>query len=602
MPRIVFCLLWLLLQTAALAQPVYTLTKSPVASIQSVALIPDSGYVFSKIVTDTHLPFVVNDSLRPTRSGAYWLRIVIFNPGHEAELYNVKMFPDLDNTLYYFDANAAAWMLNRSGILAGAGNLRMNPDGMSCIVRAQTTNTIYIKVTIQAPGLPNHVLKPAVTLEKQAVVDRQELGLWITWITSLTVLFLFLLNNAYVWFSFKDKSVGWFLIVQLGGLIYITAYKQVFYALFPCPVFSMDLLHGSVVWYDWNSLLLHASIIIILYGLVHFGRSYFNTRRLFPRLDRILRRGMPVFLVLGSLGAIINAFVYLENYTWYVDNIFAGLFITAILYISVAGYMRRLPAATPFLVANILSLGFMLATTLYHLIADLQHRGYSPMKTFLPDLAIITQTIGFSVALVARTRVLQNSLAVKEVEARQLELDLRELALRHQQIELENQSISTEMQHQKTRNEQLQDKLEANQRELASSTLYIVQKNELLARLKEQINELKKQYPHNRHREFQDIESALQNNLHLEEGWEKFKLHFEQVHPNFFEELKTNHPTLTKNEMRLCAYFHINLATKEIAALQNIDPASVRRAKTRLYKKMGIRNSGKVTEEDGEND
>jgi DNA-binding CsgD family transcriptional regulator len=412
---------------------------------------------------------------------------------------------------------------------------------------------------------------------------------------SLIVLLVFLLNNVYIWFSLRDKAVLYFLIAQLGALIYITAYKQFFYVLFPHP-FTIGLVNGSVVQYGLNSLFLHAGCIIILYGLVHFCRSYLNTRRSFPWLDHVLRNELYVYVVLGSLCAVINAFVYLENYTWFVDNIFGGLFIAAIIYISVKGYIRKLPAATPFLIANILSLGFMLATVLFHLIADLSNRGYSPAKSLLPDIAIITQTIGFSVALVARTRLLQNSLAAKEIEARQLELDLREISLRHQQIELENETISTEMKHQKTRNEQLQEKLETNQRELASSTMYIVQKNELLAKLKDQIKELKKQYPDNKYKGLQDIESTLQSSLHLEDGWEKFKLHFEQVHPHFFEELKAKHPKLTKNEIRLCAYFHINLSTKEIASLLNIDPASVRRAKTRLYKKMG--NSTKASEED----
>jgi len=63
---------------------------------------------------------------------------------------------------------------------------------------------------------------------------------------------------------------------------------------------------------------------------------------------------------------------------------------------------------------------------------------------------------------------------------------------------------------------------------------------------------------------------------------------FEQVHPNFFKELQAKYPSLTKNELRLYSYFHINLGTKEIASLLNIDPASVSRAKTRLYKKMAI--------------
>ena len=41
-------------------------------------------------------------------------------------------------------------------------------------------------------------------------------------------------------------------------------------------------------------------------------------------------------------------------------------------------------------------------------------------------------------------------------------------------------------------------------------------------------------------------------------------------------------------ETRLYAYLHMKLSHKEIAALLSIDPASVRRAKTRLYTKMAI--------------
>lgn len=77
----------------------------------------------------------------------------------------------------------------------------------------------------------------------------------------------------------------------------------------------------------------------------------------------------------------------------------------------------------------------------------------------------------------------------------------------------------------------------------------------------------------------------------MDANWSTFKLHFEQVHPHFFEDLQASHPNLTKNEVRLYAYFHIKLSTKEIASLLNIDPASVRQAKSRLYKKMSVNNS-----------
>jgi DNA-binding NarL/FixJ family response regulator len=87
---------------------------------------------------------------------------------------------------------------------------------------------------------------------------------------------------------------------------------------------------------------------------------------------------------------------------------------------------------------------------------------------------------------------------------------------------------------------------------------------------------------------FKNIQSSLKDGAYLDDEWDKFKLHFEQVHPSFFTDLRSAHPTLTKHELRLYAYFHINMSTKEIAALLNIAPASVRQAKARLNKKMSM--------------
>lgn len=121
----------------------------------------------------------------------------------------------------------------------------------------------------------------------------------------------------------------------------------------------------------------------------------------------------------------------------------------------------------------------------------------------------------------------------------------------------------------------------------------------MLADLKQQIETLNKQSPNNKHKELSGIKSLLQTNLQLDNDWTRFKLHFEQVHPHFFERLAAKYPSLTKNELRLFSYFHINLSTKEIASLLNIDPASVRRAKTRLYKKMALVDRG-LSPDDGE--
>jgi DNA-binding CsgD family transcriptional regulator len=339
-------------------------------------------------------------------------------------------------------------------------------------------------------------------------------------------------------------------------------------------------------------------VLVIIYGIVQYSRAYLNTRRSFPLLDALLKGGMWAYGLLSGVLLLINTgFFYIEQYAWLLDNTLPFFIYATILYTSVAGYRRHLPAARPFLIANVLGVGSLMSIPLYHLLTDFNGMGDPFVRTLLTDLVSITQTFGFSVALVARTRSIQKDLLAKEREARQLEADLQELDQEHQSIVLKSQEINTGMHQEKTRNEQLQEKLEANQRELASSALYIAQKNELLAKLKTQIKELHKLSPENKHQQLQDIESALQGGLYLDADWQKFKLHFEQVHPHFFQNLEANHPSLTKNEVRLYAYFHINLSTKEIAALLNIDPASVRRAKTRLYKKISLNKDNKPAED-----
>ena len=82
------------------------------------------------------------------------------------------------------------------------------------------------------------------------------------------------------------------------------------------------------------------------------------------------------------------------------------------------------------------------------------------------------------------------------------------------------------------------------------------------------------------------IQAGLNSYVYLDGDWARFNVLFEQVQPRFFDERQTVYPSLSRYEQQLANYFHIQLSAKEIAALLNIDPASVRRAKTRLFKKI----------------
>lgn len=584
MNKIFVFLIILLLPVAALAQPVYILNDSSTATVNRYAVMPDRGYTFQQILSDTALVFTDGDSLRSGTTRYYWLKMRIKNPFRYADAYNISLNLYVNNVLYNFNENTQKWVTYQNGLLASYRGKR-NVSEMTCILQGEAENILYIKVDVSKLSKKD-VLKPIIKIVKSAFAAKKEQLMWLSWITSLTVVLLFFLNNLYIYYSIRDKAVLFFLIAELGGMFYITAYKRFYCILFPNSVFTSAISpNGQFHCFDLSSVMMHAGIMLIMYGSVRLTQSFLNTRKNLPVMDSALLIGLWVYELVTLAVLVINVFVaYLEEYTLLYHNILALLLIAILMCTCVLGYIRKLPAAAPFLVANFLPFFFMLATTLYHVFISFNDTNDS----FMPDFSIMSQALAFSVALVARTKSIQKNLKAKETEARQLEFNLKEIGLRQRLIELENQKINADIIHEKTRNELLEERLEINQRELASTTLYMVQKNELLASLKTQILELDKLYPDSKHQGLKGIESILQSNLYLDGDWRKFKLHFEQVHPHFFENLLAKYPSLTKNEIRLYAYFHINLSTKEIAALLNIDPASVRRAKTRLYKKMAL--------------
>lgn len=595
MQRIYSLLTLLLLSVASFGQQVFTLNDSATAEINHYAVLPDRGYTIEQIVADSTLPFVAHDSLRPLQESEYWLKIKIKNPFQYAEAYNIWLFPYLNNALYYLDADSNKWVVQKAGIKAGFVNSdKRHVARMPFMLKENAINTLFIKVDVTLLKQFEHAVQPKIVLRKQAASDQTEEVYWVGWVAAMAVLFLFFLNNLFIYFSFRDKAVLYYLVAQLGGMIYVTSYRFFFATFFPVPVFSFWMSpSGHFEYYDLNSLLQHVGILAVMFGYVRFTRAYLNTSKTLPTIDKLLHYGFEGYAVITGCIIFYNlAFHCTSEFTLLYENILALLLVSSILLACIVGYLRKVRAAGPFLLANVFPLTFILGIAFFHVFVSVQTN-----ETLMPELSILAQAFSFSIALITRTRMLQKDLQSKEIEKQKLEFELDALEMRKRLIELENEKINAEINEEKRRNEFLHQKLEVNQRELASTTLYIVQKNTLLLQLKKQIEDSNKQYPENKHQGLKEIKSLVSSNLYLDSDWSKFKLHFEQVHPDFFSKLLAEHPSLTKNEIRLYAYFHISLSTKEIAALLNIDPGSVRRAKSRLYKKMSISEKDSIPEE-----
>ena len=130
----------------------------------------------------------------------------------------------------------------------------------------------------------------------------------------------------------------------------------------------------------------------------------------------------------------------------------------------------------------------------------------------------------------------------------------------------------------------LRQDLEHNQWKLSSTALHLVEKNKLLHDLNLQLTDLKTGDPE----QITKIKREIGQTINLDDDWQQFLLHFDKVHPSFFKELKNKSPQLTPNDEKLCAYIRMNLSTKEIAQLLHITPASVKKAKNRLRKKLNL--------------
>jgi DNA-binding CsgD family transcriptional regulator len=581
--KLYYLFILLFVSVVVSGQPVITLTDTSAAQTAEVAILPDHDYSIEKILADTSLHFAVGDSLLPNKYSSYWVKILIGNPSHYTQYYNLWMNVSIHNTLYYFDNDTKKWESKEAG-KGVASDKNANAGLLNCALSGNQITTLYLKMDLKELKKTSFNIKPSITIEKKSIGDEKSKIILMTWVASITALLLLFLNNLYIYYNFREKTVLNYLTAQVGAAIYITAYRKFFSTLVGGVFFTVDVNErGDVYFYNWNSVSMHVAVVLLLFGFVQLTRTYLSTKKHLPALDKLLKNGLYIYVICSAILIIINTcFLYIELYVILYDNIFVLLLIIAIVYTCSVAFKRKILNSGPFLLANLLPLTFIFSTAFYHVFISFS----GTQVLFLPDLGIISQVIVFSIILVTRMKGVGDKLATTEEEARQLAIEIRDIEQRQRLLELDNKNINEEINLEKNKAEFLQQKLESNQRELASSTLYIVQKNELLAGLKGQIKDLGKLYPNAKHKGLQEIEWILQSSQYLDADWAKFKIHFEQVHPDFFANLQAKHPNLTKNEIRLYAYLHINLSTKEIAALTNIDPASVRQAKTRLNKKM----------------
>lgn len=158
----------------------------------------------------------------------------------------------------------------------------------------------------------------------------------------------------------------------------------------------------------------------------------------------------------------------------------------------------------------------------------------------------------------------------------------REKILFKTQQQLELKELENQKQLMKFNNDKLRQDIETKNRELGISTMSLIKKNEFLNNIK---NELKKAEDQ---KNIKQVVKIIDKNLNNTDDWNLFEEAFNNADKDFLKKIKGSHPTLTSNDLRLCAYLRLNLTSKEIAPLLNISSRSVEVKRYRLRKKMGL--------------
>jgi DNA-binding CsgD family transcriptional regulator len=126
-------------------------------------------------------------------------------------------------------------------------------------------------------------------------------------------------------------------------------------------------------------------------------------------------------------------------------------------------------------------------------------------------------------------------------------------------------------------------------KELANYTLLLSQKKNIFSELQNDLKQLRDLLKSDEsRRKITEIFQKLNQHRIGEEYMEIFDVNFEKINHEFFEKLKKIDTSLTKRELRLCAFIKMDLTNKEISPLLNISIRGVETARYKVRKKLKL--------------
>lgn len=143
-------------------------------------------------------------------------------------------------------------------------------------------------------------------------------------------------------------------------------------------------------------------------------------------------------------------------------------------------------------------------------------------------------------------------------------------------------------------NKLLAKQLEEKNKELTSNAIQMIQSNEIIESTHKELRQLKGNTDVSTNKMLSKIINDLRNGTQAFSKNE-FEKMFMETDGDFYKRLLNDHPALTKNELRLCAFLRLNLSSKEISAITQQSPHSIVVARSRLRKKLNLGENQSLT-------
>lgn len=152
----------------------------------------------------------------------------------------------------------------------------------------------------------------------------------------------------------------------------------------------------------------------------------------------------------------------------------------------------------------------------------------------------------------------------------------------------------TKAKQRKIENQLLLQKMESKNKELTSNAIQMLQVSEQIDATRKELNHLKLTADSPTKNMLNSIIMDLRKGNHSFNKQEFEKL-FIETDEEFYKKLLQEYPTLTKNEIRLCAFAKMNFSAKEISAITQQSPNSILVGRSRLRKKLGLEENQSLT-------